>query len=255
MAATPRTHNKWVRVYGNGIDLSGYARQVGPLAVMHEAPEDSSFNQQVKSALLNQPSLGIGTMNCFLDNTVGGSLEEAIAQHGEVWNLSVAIGGQAEPALGDPIYAGAFPLLDHTMQETSGYITTSMKFGKTASTSPLAYHCPWGVLLHPNGQETGPNVATGVDNGVATTKGGYVVFQLLSSDGTVTLTVDDSADDLTYAALAGATSGLLDASLAPKSALVALSTSLTIRQYTRWQLTLGSATFANFVMSLHRAVN
>jgi hypothetical protein len=97
-------------------------------------------------------------------------------------------------------------------------------------------------------------VAT-IDNGAASAKGGIFAYQLFSSDGAVTLSIDDAAantGDGDFAALSGATSGELDASSAPVSGMVALATDATVRRYIRWQAAFGTATTATFALAFIR---
>lgn len=65
-----------------------------------------------------------------------------------------------------------------------------------------------GVILHALGAETATNAETGVDNGAETTVGGVFSVQVtaVTLDGaTVTVSLDDSADNSNWLALAGAT--------------------------------------------------
>lgn len=55
-----------------------------------------------------------------------------------------------------------------------------------------------------------------------------------------------------FAALSGATSGSIDASVTPVSGMVALGVTAAVRRYTRWQLAFGTATTATFVCGLIR---
>jgi hypothetical protein len=118
------------------------------------------------------------------------------------------------------------------------------------------YHNPFGLLVHANSAATAANTAVAtIDNGAASALGGIFVYQLLSSDGTVTLSIDDAAantGNADFAALSGATSGSIDASSAPVSGMVALATDAAVRRYIRWQAAFGTATTATFALAFIR---
>ena len=108
-------------------------------------------------------------------------------------------------------------------------------------------------MLHTKSAETAANSATGagIDNGAASTAGGYLAFMGFAGNGTATISIDDSADDSSYSALSGATSGELDFS-SVQFGLVALGTTATVRQYLRWQLALNTATTVTFALAFVR---
>lgn len=67
-----RTHNKHVRVYVNGVDMSGYSRTVGPLGWMFGAEPDAAMTDAVKNIIVGQADIQAGTLNAFLDNDTAG---------------------------------------------------------------------------------------------------------------------------------------------------------------------------------------
>src|SRR5690349_21126473 len=100
-----RTHNKHVRVYVNGVDMSGYSRTIGPLGVMFGAEPDASMTDEAKNIVMGQGDITAGTLNAFLDNDTAGLFA---AQANTTRNLLVAIGVNAAPAAGNPIFAWKF---------------------------------------------------------------------------------------------------------------------------------------------------
>jgi hypothetical protein len=121
----------------------------------------------------------------------------------------------------------------------------------------LNYANPWGVLLHDNSNSTAAYAGLGVDNPTAgaTTKGGWMMYQVLSAAGagsmTATLKVQDATtnEDIEFGDLLS--SGVINC-LTPISGVVALATTATIKRYVRWQLTLGTATEVTFVLAFMR---
>ena len=99
-----RTHNKHVRLYADGVDISGYSRQVGALAWTFGADQDQSFTDQSKNVLVGQADIQAGTISAFLDNDAAGLYALASAGVG-TRNLCVVIGANAAPVAGDAVFA------------------------------------------------------------------------------------------------------------------------------------------------------
>lgn len=247
-----RTHNKHIRVYVNGVDMSGYSRTIGPLAWMFGAEPDAAMTDAVKNIIVGQADIQAGTLNAFLDNDTAGLFANK-AQGTK--NLLVAIGANAAPVAGDHVFAWKFEDTGYMAEQGSGFVAANLPFGGASYASTLTYKRPWGILLHANAARTAANTAVGIDdNGASSALGGIFCYHLLSSDGTVTLKAQDAAtnSDGNFADLTGATSGSITAAVTPQSGMVALGTTATVRRYLRWQLALGTATTATFVMGFIR---
>jgi hypothetical protein len=67
-----RTHNKHVRVYVNGVDRSGYSKQIGPLGWVFGAEPDTAMTDGAMNILIGQADIQAGTLNAFLDNDAAG---------------------------------------------------------------------------------------------------------------------------------------------------------------------------------------
>lgn len=254
--STGRTVQKHTRVYVAGYDLSGYARSIGPLSTSFETNDLTVMTDAVKGALPGQAEISVGKLDGVLDPTASVGLHAVFsANTGARRVVSVPIGFRAAPAQGDPVFCGEFIQGAYTATPDGG-VTVNLPFETWATdSSSLLYAKAWGWLLHAKGAETAVNTAVGIDdNGAATAAGGYLTYHLFSSDGTVTLKVQDAATNLnaSFADLSGATSGSIDASVTPASALVALAPTATVRRYLRWQLVLGTATTATFALSFVR---
>lgn len=248
-----RTHNKHVRAYVDGVDLSGYARQVGALTWMFDAEPDAAFTDEVKNIVMGQGDIQAGTLNAFLDADSAGLFTLANASYG-TRNLMVAIGANTAPTAGDNVFAWKFEQTAYSVEQGSGFVSATVPFGGASYASTLTYKKPWGRLLHAKGAETAANTATGIDDTASSTYGGILAYHLFSSNGTVTLKVQDAStnSDGSFADLSGATSGSINASVTPASGMVAISTTATVRRYLRWQLSLGTATTATFAMAFIR---
>ena len=248
-----RTHNKHVRVYVNGYDLSGYTRQIGPLAQVFTVNPDAALTDGCKNITIGQADIQAGALNAFLDNDTAGLYALANAGTG-TRNLMVAIGQNAAPAAGDPVFAWQMEQTAYTAEGGEGFTSANLPFGGASYASTLTYAKPWGILHHAKGAETAVNTATGLDGTAQTTAGGIFVYHLFSSNGTVTLKLQDASTNSngSFGDLSGATSGSIDATTTPVSGMVALSTSATVKRYTRWQLVFGTATTATFAIAFIR---
>jgi hypothetical protein len=134
-------------------------------------------------------------------------------------------------------------------------LTVTVPFGGQANSAVMKYADPWGVLVHAKASRTAANSSTtGIDNGAATTAGGYLMYQIFSitGTGTATVSIDDSADGSSYTALSGATSGAISNTSAPTAGIVQLATTATVRRYLRWQLSLTGATACEFAIAFVR---
>jgi hypothetical protein len=237
-----RTHNKHIRVYVNGVDLSGYSRSVGTLSWMFGAQPDAAVTDECKNILIGQGDIQAAAINAFLDNDTAGLFANK-AQGTKT--LSVAIGNRAAPAAGDPVFAWMFEDVGYQAQAGEGFVTATLPFGEASYASTLTYTRPWGVCVSPKATWTAANTAVGIDdNGASSALGGIFVYHLFSSDGTVTLSLEDAATNTnpSFAALSGATSGSITAAVSPKYGMVALGTTATVRRYLRPQIALGTAT-------------
>lgn len=250
-----RTVTKWARFYMDGYDLSGYSRTVGPLEATYDTEEAAAMTDELKNVIAGQPTINVGTLNGFFDNTATSGLHVVANGAGVIRNVMVPIGFLAAPTAGDPVFCGQFEQQEYTESGTNNSYVSIPFGGWSGSASTLLYSKPWGSLLHAKNAETAVNSGTGInDRGAATTAGGYFAYQIFSSNGTVTVKVQDAATNTnpSFADLSGATSGSVDASVTPKHGIVALATTATVRQYLRWQIVFGTATTVTFAAAFVR---
>lgn len=249
-----RTHNKHVRAYMNGVDVSGFTRSVGSLDWTFGAEPDAAVTDEVKNILIGQGDIAAGGYSAFLDNDTAGLFTLASAGTQTI-NYMVAIGANAAPVAGNPVFAWKFEQTSYSAEAGAGFVAVSVPFGGASYASTLTYKKPWGVLLHASSAETAVNTAAGIDdNGASSALGGIFVYHLHSSDGTVTIKAQDATTNLnaSFADITSATSGSIDATTTPQSGMIALAKTATIRRYLRWQIVLGSATGATFTCAFIR---
>jgi hypothetical protein len=251
--ATGRTVQKHVRFYADGYDFSGYSRSVGPLDVTFDESPDAAFTDDGKNVLPGHCNINIGSLNGFFDNTATSGLHVVTNAAGVKRVVMIPVGIRAAPAQGDPVFCGEFEQQGYYPEIGENYLVVNIPFGGTSNrAATLRYTIPWGRMLHAKAARTAANAATGgVDNAAASALGGYFVYQVFAGDGTATLSVDDSADDSTYDALSGATSGSIDCST-PTAGIIPLGLTADVRRYLRWQLALGTASTVTFATAFVR---
>lgn len=241
------------RVYIEGYDMSGYTRNWGSLVQEFAAVgEDAMLDEAVKGVLPGQAALSVGPISSVMDNTTAGM--HATFNGSGTRLVTVALGFDGVPAPGDPVFAAEFEQLGYK-GDVGEDVPVTLNFAPSAAAATLLYDNVWGVLLHESSAETAANdQAADHDHGASTALGGYMAYHLLSSDGTCTLKVQDADANLDGSFSDLTSSGEIDASVTPVAAIVALGKTATVERYIRWQIALGTATTATFVISFHRAI-
>jgi hypothetical protein len=251
-----------MRVYVDGFDMSGYSRSIGPLQTKFAVTLDAALSDAVMNvqAGLGNVDMACGTLNGFYDNTATSGMHAVMgAGNGTVRDVMIPIGIRADPAMTDPVFCIRPVQVDYmTNLAADGQTTTvTVGFNGWDTNQVLWYRRAWGSLAHAKGAETAVNSAVGYDDspaGAQTTKGGWMMYHLFTSDGTVTLKMQDNSVNVdgSFADLSGATSGSIDGSSSPKHGIVQLATTATVRQYLRWQLVKGTCTTATFALAFMR---
>lgn len=251
---TGRTLGRWMTVYIDGYRMAGYTSKITPLGSSVEEQESLVISDAVVGNLLGHFKISPPTLTGVFDADTSLSLKSLFSAGDALKHVMVAIGDKATPAAGVPCYATELRQKPYQAVGDGAMAATVEFAGWDTSAATLLYGNPLGVLVHADGAETGVNAGTGIDNDTAgaTTKGGYMAYQLFSSDGTVNLKIDDSANNSAFTALSGAATGLIDASVTPAAGIIALGTTATVRRYLRWQLALGTASTATFALAFVR---
>jgi len=251
-----RINPKFTRIYGNGYDLSCIASNIGTVGYNTEAPSVSAYCDEVMNTVLGNSNIVAGPVNGFLAPSATTGFHERLSGGNAIMDFMVAFGDSGLPEVGDPVFAWKMQQAGY-MSESGGVMAVNVTLSNSAKTASITYDNPFGFLAHAKGAETAVNTGVAViDAGASTTKGGVFVYQLFSSNGTVTLSLDEASTNTNpnFAALTGATSGSINASVTPKSGFVALSKTATVKRYIRWQLAFGTATTATFACAFLRSV-
>lgn len=251
-----RTVSRWLRTYLGGYAISGDLVSLGQ--AVHEFQEVNMTGgaDEIEGVLPGTPSVALGPINGFLDNTTNHLHDLARAAVGERV-ITVAVGRQAVPAAGDPAFNIQTEILGYRAQDVSGGAFVSIDLSKrSARATANPFHEPWGNLLDPGlVAKTAVNSAIGIDDfGAATNFGGYQVAQILAGNGTATIKTQHASTNTnpSFSDLAGATTGVVDCAT-PKALLAATARLVTVNRYLRWQVVFGTATTVTFALSFVRA--
>jgi hypothetical protein len=261
-----RTVAKWMRVYVDAFDLSGYTRSLGTVGVEYEEADLSSVTDPVRGAMPNLAKRLFGPLDAVLDNTalVGTHLSLQPGA-GTMRTVTACFGDRAAPVQGVPAFMGQFEQQSYMAVEDSGAVTVHAEFENSAmaTVGTLRYPSPWGWLLHPLSAETAANTAIGIDDYGAvppTLRGGYMAYHISASNGagTVVVKVQHASvanTDGNFSDVAGlATSAIGFAAIAAGTAhgVVPIG-AVTISRWTRWQIVLaGGMTTATFALAFVR---
>lgn len=254
-----RTVQKYIRAYVDGYDMSGYARAVTGLAWEYGEAMDTALTDAVVGGYPGQTDVRSGPLNTMFDNSTDGPHDAFAGASDAVRDVMYPIGMGAAPASGDPVWCA--PLLHNGYMgepnDVNSLVTATLSFsGWDRRADTLAYDIPWGNLIHAKGAETSANTADASDHdyGSQTTNGGYMMYQVFTSDGTVAIKTQDSSTESNASYSDLLSSGDVDASSSPVSGIVALAAGATVERYTRWQIALNTATTVTFALAFIRGL-
>ena len=257
MANTGRTVSKYNRLYlGNstiGLDLSCNTMSVGEAGIDFDVDEQAAYCWEVKGGLPDRGNLTLGPVNMSLNAGTAELHDAMVALEGSQIAACLAVGIREAPTYGSPAFLFQGNLKSYQSAPAGGMVmATATLSGDNAETN-LMYSKPWGVVVHPLGTETTPNTATAgtiIDNGAATTNGGYLFYDYTVLDGSIDdglALLEESADAATWSTLI-----LQPALTAPAAGIIQLAPGTTVKRYLRWQLGFDAATTATFFLAFVR---
>lgn len=223
-------------LYAGAFNLSGDVGAINTIGSSRALLDTTAID---KDAFERLPGIGDGTIDFtgFFDratDTVHTALGSAFGTANV--HLTAAVG----TAIGDPAAS--------LIAQKANYNTTRGQDGSLAvamtGQSAGGYGTEWGQLLTPGrAVTTAPGTAsTSADGGAATSAGASAYLHVFAvAAGTVTISVVDSADDATFAAVTGLSFTATSAGMAQR---VETAAGATIRRYLRYVVSGGTATFA-----------
>ena len=257
MANTGRTVSKYNRLYlGNstiGLDLSCDTMSVGEAGIDFDIDEQAAYCWDVKGGLPDWGNLTLGPVNMSLNAGTAENHDAMVALQGSQVSACLAIGIREAPTYGSPAFIWQGSLKSYVSAPAGGMVmATATLSGDNAETN-LYYSKPWGVVVHPLASETGQNTATAgtiIDNGAASTNGGYLYYNYTVLDGSLDGAVgilEDSADASAWSLLIPR-----PAIAAPAAGIIQLAPGSTVKRFLRWQLLFDGATTATFFLAFVR---
>lgn len=220
------THGKQAEVYLAGLDLTPYGRTV-TISRDIDTAEASTFADDDKVYVVGMED-GTATTEILVDATADGTIAATCGAGTKVAWSYYPMGAAAG-------LTGYGMLADTTSHEVTAevgdVVQASVEIQSSVGAELIVSH-------HPLAQRTASGTATVIDNAAATSGGGRGYLHATAVSGTVTVTVQDSADNVTYADLL-----VLGTLTAPGGARGTVSG--TVRRYTRlvYTATAGTATF------------
>lgn len=239
-----RGASRFNRLYLAGADVSCSTLEMDAVGVEYESDKLASWCEQVRGSIPGGPGITIGQLSGYLDTERLHTLRDTTSSV-----MTLAFGGTVAPAAGCPVFSAPVIVKNYRAGEGNTISTVTMQFD--SDSTALSIPMPFGVLLHAHGAETGTNTGAGIDAGLATAHGAWMAYHItaISGTGSATITVEDSADNVSFSAVSGLTATVTAAGV---SGWAQTSVTATVRRYTRWQLSLTGMTSITFALALMR---
>lgn len=235
-----------VRLYSHGYDLSGNANAIGGINQSQELQDVTTLQDSAAARQAGRVDGSIAVNAWFdaSDLVTPDKLGElqALTASGALRTTDIAVMVPMGTAVGDPAAMLVAKTSKHDVHRAPGNATAAA-FEYQAND----YGLEWGQMLTP-GKTTHASAANGasVDGGAATTAGASAQQQVFSvATGTVNGGIQDSADDVSFAAVTGLSFAGVATAGAPTGERVATAAGATIRRYVRFA---SSGTFTNAVL-------
>lgn len=257
--ATNRTIGRWMRLYMDGYDISGYTLNIGEMGAEYEVEPKATLTEELKGILPGKENISFGPVNGVFDSTASSGLHAIAKDANALRTILTACGFGAEPVVGDPAFIGKFQQLDYKGEPgAAGLTTANIVFGSDSPVTDFNYENPWAYLLHPKAARTAVNSAAGVDDYEAASAFGlYMVYQIFAVEGTgsVVIKLEEASTntDVNFADLTDATSGAIAHTAVPAAGLIQIGKTDAVKQYLRWQIVLTGITSVTFALAFVRA--
>ena len=227
------------RLYVQSLDISGDTGAIDSIAQSRTMLDVTGLDKDFFERL---PGLGDGAVafTSFF-NTAGA--HPTLAAMGTAQKIVTASLGSATPAVGDSAASlGASQESYNTTRGADGSLVSQSQFQSFAG-----YGIEWGNMLTAGTVSATGTASTTWDNTAASAGGASAYLHVFSvTAGTVTVTVQDSADNAAFTAVSGLAFTATSAGTAERAATAA---GAAIARYTRYNVAGGTAVIA---LNLHR---
>lgn len=223
-----------MRFIADGVDLSGDTRQIGSFGTEYAESEVTGWSDGVVNVTLGQQMRELSGYQAVFNNGVGGAYTELSAL--EEYIVSLPIGINAAPAVGNPAFMGSFEQISYDTTGTDA-ILLDVEFRKSVTDADVD-KC-WGIVLANATSRSGTWNGTSVDNGASSANGLYAQLHVVDVfDTAYTFKIQDSPDDAAWADVITFT---IDGTSLTAEASSAAGT---VDRYLRFQGTAGTGTGA-----------
>lgn len=202
MAVTPSGKDKvsrHIELYVGAVDLSGDSRSFGSADDVFDPADMMGWGHLVHYFLANQRTTGLTGYVAHLNDTATTGAHTVLKSSDNADRLSMCFGGGGAPTTGDPAYLlGSVQVSDNASIEDNAAVMTADFLLDARQIDPVSR--PWGVVLQGATALSATTTGTGVDGGASTANGARANLHVtVSSGGTWSLKVQDSADDSAWA--------------------------------------------------------
>lgn len=173
--ATGKTNSKHYRLYVDGADLSGEARNVGSFGASYTEEDATGWSEGVINYTLGAMQTGLPGYQGVFHTTPHAELA---AQ--EEYLVSLAIGIKAAPAAGDPAYLAPLEQKSYVV-DGSGPVLVNAEFVKSTGENYTLPSNVWGYVLQPYANLTATGNGTAVDLGDTFTNGALAHLHIIST--------------------------------------------------------------------------
>ena len=191
MAAGKNKILRWLRIFVNGYNLSGDARNIGEMANAFEAVDMTGWSQALRRYLPNmRRQVGVNGFQALANDTSLSGAHSVMKTPGDV-NVSVLFGALAEPTYGDPAYLLSGAQINAAMGWDGEAAVISGNFVPDGGASDYS---PLGLVLHPETGRSATFTGTALDNGAASLVGWQANLHLTTAvSGNFALIIEHSA--------------------------------------------------------------
>lgn len=226
---------KHTQVMIDGYDMSGDTNNIAGLTWTFETADVTAYSDGWQNSLVGGVAkVGVDGYKAWFNNYGSGVLNNGLSSASAVRVISVALGGRAAVAAGDPVFAARLQQTKYSAVPAFGEaVAVEAEFAAGAADGVFTVSNPWGVVLKPLALISSTTNGATIDNGAATTNGGAAYLHVTVAGGTWAIAVYHSTDNFS------ANNVLLGTFTADGTAITAeqLTFTGTINRYVRYVAT------------------
>ena len=192
---------RWARMWVNEADLSGDARSISSMDNTMTEIDMTGWSNAVRAYMADGfRGVGLRGFQAFMNDDTGGAFEVLTPLPSTVVHVTMALGGAAEPAVGDPAYMmGAAQMGDQASFDAGAGVLTLDFLPRSGDLDDVQ---PWGNVLLAKTALTVTTDGTAIDNGALSSAGYAAILHIFVSDaGTWAFELEHAVTPPTYSTL------------------------------------------------------